>query len=71
MNLCDQVTVLSQGTALVTGTPEEVRANPAVLDAYLGGEDDEATQKRIAASTTDGPARPAGVTISLADRQAR
>ena len=25
MNLCDQVTVLSQGTALVTGTPEAVR----------------------------------------------
>jgi branched-chain amino acid transport system ATP-binding protein len=64
MNLCDQVTVLSQGTALVTGTPEEVRANPAVLDAYLGGEDDEATQQRLAASTTDGPARPTGVTVS-------
>ena len=64
MNLCDQVTVLSQGTALVTGTPEVVRSNPAVLDAYLGGEDDEATQKRLAAPTAAGPARPTGVTIS-------
>ncbi|MGZ4340566.1 MAG: ATP-binding cassette domain-containing protein [Solirubrobacteraceae bacterium] len=64
MNLCDQVTVLSQGTALVTGAPEVVRSNPAVLDAYLGGEDDEATQKRLAAPTAAGRARPTGVTIS-------
>jgi branched-chain amino acid transport system ATP-binding protein len=64
MNLCDQVTVLSQGTALVTGTPEVVRSDPAVLDAYLGGEDDEATQKRLAAPTADGPARPTRVSVS-------
>src|SRR5690349_6993892 len=48
MNLCDQVTVLSQGTALVTGAPEIVRTNPAVLDAYLGGEDDPSTQLELA-----------------------
>jgi ABC-type branched-subunit amino acid transport system ATPase component len=48
MNLCHHVTVLSQGTPLVSGTPEEVRSNPAVLDAYLGGEDDEATQRELA-----------------------
>ena len=41
MGLCQQVTVLHQGRTLVTGTPEEVRANPAVLDAYLGGGDDD------------------------------
>jgi ABC-type branched-subunit amino acid transport system ATPase component len=51
MNLCDRVTVLSQGTPLVSGTPEEVRSNPAVLDAYLGGEDDEASQQELAART--------------------
>ena len=28
MNLCDTVSVLSQGTALITGTPAEVRSNP-------------------------------------------
>jgi ABC-type branched-subunit amino acid transport system ATPase component len=49
MNLCHRVTVLSQGSPLVSGTPAEVRANPAVLDAYLGGEDDEAAQLEIAA----------------------
>ena len=47
MNLCNRVTVLSQGTPLVSGEPEEVRANPAVLDAYLGGEDDEATEREL------------------------
>jgi neutral amino acid transport system ATP-binding protein len=41
MGLCQQVTVLHQGRTLVTGTPDEVRANPAVLDAYLGGADDD------------------------------
>jgi ABC-type branched-subunit amino acid transport system ATPase component len=49
MNLCSRVTVLSQGTALVSGTPSEVRSNPAVLDAYLGGEDDASTQQELAA----------------------
>jgi ABC-type branched-subunit amino acid transport system ATPase component len=49
MSLCDRVTVLSQGSALVSGTPDEVRANPAVLDAYLGGEDDPATQRELVA----------------------
>jgi ABC-type branched-subunit amino acid transport system ATPase component len=51
MNLCDRVTVLSQGTPLVSGTPQEVRANPAVLDAYLGGEDDPAAQRELADET--------------------
>jgi ABC-type branched-subunit amino acid transport system ATPase component len=48
MNLCHRVTVLSQGTPLVSGEPEEVRANPAVLDAYLGGEDEEVAQRELA-----------------------
>ena len=41
MGLCQQVTVLHQGRTLVTGTPEQVRGDPAVLDAYLGGADDD------------------------------
>jgi ABC-type branched-subunit amino acid transport system ATPase component len=49
MSLCSRVTVLSQGTALVSGTPAEIRNNPAVLDAYLGGEDDASTQQQLAA----------------------
>jgi ABC-type branched-subunit amino acid transport system ATPase component len=36
MNLCTELVVLDQGRAIAGGKPEEVRANPAVLDAYLG-----------------------------------
>jgi ABC-type branched-subunit amino acid transport system ATPase component len=41
MSLCDRVTVMHQGCNLVSGTPDEVRRDPKVLDAYLGGGDDE------------------------------
>jgi neutral amino acid transport system ATP-binding protein len=41
MEICDAVTVMHQGVDLVSGTPEEVRNNPDVLDAYLGGADDD------------------------------
>lgn len=41
MNLCDSVTVMHQGCDLVSGAPADVRANPAVLDAYLGGGEEE------------------------------
>ncbi|HEY7076669.1 MAG TPA: ATP-binding cassette domain-containing protein, partial [Solirubrobacteraceae bacterium] len=37
MGLCDSVTVLSEGRTLASGAPDEVRSDPAVLDAYLGG----------------------------------
>lgn len=36
MGLCETVTVLHRGTTVAKGTPEEVRNNPAVLEAYLG-----------------------------------
>jgi ABC-type branched-subunit amino acid transport system ATPase component len=41
MNLCDTVTVMNQGVDLVSGSPDDVRTNPLVLDAYLGGDYDE------------------------------
>ncbi|HUY56612.1 MAG TPA: ABC transporter ATP-binding protein [Candidatus Micrarchaeaceae archaeon] len=41
MGICDSLTVMHQGAAIMTGTPAEVRAHPKVLDAYLGGEDGE------------------------------
>ena len=36
MNLCHKVVVMHRGTRIAEGTPEEVRANPSVLEAYLG-----------------------------------
>ena len=41
MNLCGSITVLDHGCVLTTGSPDEVRSNPAVLDAYLGADDDD------------------------------
>jgi len=36
MGLCHEVIVLHRGTVLARGGPDAVRANNAVLDAYLG-----------------------------------
>jgi len=36
MGLCHQVTVLDSGAVVASGPPAEIRANPRVLDAYLG-----------------------------------
>ena len=36
MNLCSKVMVMHRGIRIAEGTPAEVRANAAVLEAYLG-----------------------------------
>ncbi|MDR0225052.1 MAG: branched-chain amino acid ABC transporter ATP-binding protein/permease [Burkholderiaceae bacterium] len=43
MNLADRITVLEFGTVIAEGTPAEIQVNQRVLDAYLGGGDDEET----------------------------
>jgi branched-chain amino acid transport system permease protein len=35
--LVERVTVLQEGRVLVEGTPEEIKGNKAVQEAYLGG----------------------------------
>ncbi len=37
MGLCRRVIVMHRGTTIAQGTPDEVRKNLAVLEAYLGG----------------------------------
>jgi len=37
MSLCTRVIVLAQGEIIAEGTPDEIRANQLVIDAYLGG----------------------------------
>ena len=36
MNICDDIVVLADGTRLTEGSPEEVKENPKVIEAYLG-----------------------------------
>jgi ABC-type branched-subunit amino acid transport system ATPase component len=42
MRLCDRVHVLQSGKTIGEGTPDEMRENPAVIDAYLGRPEKEA-----------------------------
>jgi len=37
MNLCDTVIVMNKGRQLAEGTPNEIKKNESVLEAYLGG----------------------------------
>ncbi len=42
--LCDPVIVMAEGALLTIGTPEEVKSNPQVIEAYLGAGRDRAAE---------------------------
>jgi branched-chain amino acid transport system ATP-binding protein len=40
MGLCDRIVTISYGKKIAEGSPKEISANPAVIEAYLGAEQD-------------------------------
>ena len=41
MRICEKLVVLEHGTLIAEGAPEAMRRHPAVIEAYLGADDEK------------------------------
>lgn len=49
MGLCERIYVLDHGLLIASGSPKEVQANPKVIKAYLGEDDESSKIKAVGA----------------------
>jgi ABC-type branched-subunit amino acid transport system ATPase component len=71
MGICSRITVLSQGATLMAGTPSEVRSSPAVLEAYLGADEEEAALDAALREELDAATSGAGRVSVVAEGDSR